>query len=200
MSLINTFNKIMFSILGENYQSSLNRRIHILITFLTSIILAIGLIGNIATSMNIFADIIALAGLIVSVVFFIIARNSDNYHRSIMPLLILSVVLISMYWFMGAGYDGMTGYLIFVYFLAFYTIVKPTQRKFSFFTFLLLYSALVLIQFIYPDLVLPYDTKEQRFFDFFTGGIVLFIFIYFILDIILKNYASENQKINSINN
>ncbi|GEM_PF-3116113 len=180
-------------------ETALERRIHILITFLTLIIIFAGSVANVLLGMNMWATIITAASFIIVVIFFIIARHEKHYQWSIVPLFIISVVLLSTVWFLNAGYDGNIINLMFVYFMGMYTIIQKKYKTIVFLTFLTMFSSLVVIQYSFPELVIPYDNKEQRFVDLLAGNILYFFFIYFIINIIIKSYTAENNEVAVMN-
>lgn len=199
MSLRTIKEKIYKLIFGDYYQLSLERRISILMNFLTLIIIIAGTINNVLLDVNIWSSIVFIITFFVILVFFLISRNSENFQRSVIPLWLVSLIVIPIAWFLNAGYDGNIYILLYIYFLALYTISLKKFQKYVFISFVSMYALLVTFSFYHPNWVIPYDNKYQRFADFLIGGVIYFIFIYYIMYIIVQNYSIERQKYSLLN-
>ncbi|MCX6146800.1 MAG: PAS domain S-box protein [Candidatus Kapabacteria bacterium] len=177
----------------------MDRKILILINFITIIFIVFGIAANYLLNLSIWGTIVMICALFVIIYFLNLSRNSQHYKKITFPLFIISLIFLTMMWFLNGGYDGNIGYLIFVYFIAIYSVAEKKYKKTVFLSYLILYSSLVAIHYYFPQFITPYDNIHQRFVDLFVGGILYFLLLYYIIDIILKNYALENFKVNQIN-
>lgn len=177
----------------------MRRKVYILLTFLSSMIILVGLISNIALGLNIYANIVTFIALMIVSALYYIARNRENYRYTIIPLFIASLVLLSLSWFVNAGYDGNLPSLFLLFFTAIYVIVSEKHRKLVFFFYTTTYASLIIIHYYYPHWIINYDNPQQRFIDLLIGGIIYSISMYFIIDIIVKNYKVEIDKNKQIN-
>ena len=192
--------KINNLIFGNIIEMSMRRKVYILLTFLSSMIILIGFISNVALGLNIYANIVTFVAFLIVITLYYIARNKENYLYTIIPLFISSLVLLSLSWFFNGGYDGNLPSLFLIFFTAIYVIVSEKHRKLVFIFYTSTYGSLLLIQHFYPNFIINYDNPQQRFIDLFVGGILYSITMYFIIDIIVKNYKVEievNKQINS---
>jgi PAS domain S-box-containing protein len=192
-------NKIENLIFGIDKPLEIDRKILILINFITIIFIVVGIAANYLLNLSIWGTIVMICALFVIIYFLNLSRNSQHYKKITFPLFIIALIFLTMMWFLNGGYDGNIGYLIFVYFIAIYSVAEKKHQKIVFVSYLLLYSSLVAIHYYFPQSIIPYDNIHQRFVDLFVGGILYFLLLYYIIDVILKNYALENFKVNQIN-
>jgi len=189
-------NKIIF---GDNKEISLDRTVFIIITIALFFIGVSGNIINIILDFSIGLILITAIAIIVVLFFYFIARNSKNYKKYVIPGLVLSILFIIFFWFLNDGYNGNTINLMFIFFIGIFIIIPAKMRFIFFITFTLIFSFLAFSHHYYPEYITQYKNEKQRFFDLLIGNITYFIFLYFILDTILKKYINENNKVKTIN-
>ena len=191
--------KINSLIFGKSEYLTLRRRIHILITFLTMLLGIVGIVQVLMLDSNLFTIITVTSGFILITFFYLNARNSENHNKTIFPLFIVSIVYIILSWFFDSGYNGTIPILLMSFFIAIFIIIDKNKRIAVFITYLITYTTLIIIAYYYPNYISTYYSEKQRFFDFLTSGIIYLFFLYFIINIIIKNYEAENKKIALIN-
>lgn len=199
MLKVNLMDKLKQIVFGDYKQLSLRRRVHILINFITIIIVSIGFTTNILVEMNIWANVVNTIALILLMIFYFHARNAKKHYKTIFPLYISSMFLLALAWFTNSGYDGNITSLYFVFFMAIYTITYYKYRLIVFISSLILFAILVLTHYYYPELIFHYDNPDQRFVDLFFGGLLYLFFMYSIVVVIVKFFEEENKKIADIN-
>jgi hypothetical protein len=186
-------------IFGSAVDQSLERKIQIILTFVSSVQLLLGIVYCIVAEMSIWLLVLNIAAAVAVVTFYFIARNSAHYQRSILPLFFLSTFFLSAAWLLNGGYDGNITTLMFVYFLLLYVIMQQRFRLVVFITFLTMISLLVSIQYFFPQYVLGYHNEEQRFGDMIISNLMYLILYYTFIDVIIKYYVQENTKFARIN-
>ncbi|MFZ4621629.1 MAG: PAS domain S-box protein [Bacteroidota bacterium] len=186
-------------VFGHDLPLMLERKIQILLTFLIGLMACLGFFFTIVLNMNPWLMLLAAVSTALIFGFFLIARNSDNYRRSIFPLFITSIALLSVAWLFNGGYDGNIMTLMFVMFLMLYVILPQRSRPVLFIAYIVMISALVIAQHYYPGIVIGYDNDHQRFIDMLFSNLFYLILFYYLIDVIVKNYADENTKTALIN-
>ncbi len=192
-------NRISKLIFGSNVDLSFKRRIHILICFIIMIFSVIAFINTIVLALESYLLYSSILGFFVITYFYLSARNSSNHEKTVFPLYITSLFFIIIVWISNSGYEGTTLLLMIMFFLVMYILVKKKYRLIVLFSYLILHTMLMFLQYYYPEYIVDYDSTKQRFIDILISGIVYLLFFYFIIDIIVKNYAIENEKIASVN-
>jgi PAS domain S-box-containing protein len=141
--------------------------------------------------------LIGLTALGSCVVFFYFmkARTARDYEKYIYHFIVISTSILSVGWIMNGGIDSNMTSLFFVYFVAVFTII-PTRHKFIvFLVYATNFVILIGVNYYYPSLITPYQTKEQRFVDMISGNLVYLLILYNLLAIMVKNYSFEQQKV-----
>lgn len=194
--IVKVLNKLL---LFKEDNLTLERKIHILVTFLAVLLLLFETGLNFFIGMNFWINLFTALYVVIGLAFYFLSKNDRYYQKSVLPLFIFSILLFSIVWVFNAGYDGNNVTLLILLFLVMYAIVQQRHRLIVFLTFLTLFSVLSIIQYFFPHLIFPYANREQRFIDLFLGNFFYFIFIYLIVNLIIKSYITENNKVIQIN-
>jgi signal transduction histidine kinase len=194
--IVNLLNKL---VLFKEENLTLSRKIHILITFLAVLLLLFETGLNLFIGMNFWINLFTALYVVIGLAFYLLSRNDKYYQKSVLPLFIFSILLFSIVWIFNAGYDGNNVSLLILLFLVIYAIVQQKYRQIVFLTFLTLFSALSIVQYYFPHIIFPYTNRDQRFIDLFLGNFFYFIFIYLIINLIIKSYIAENAKVIQVN-
>lgn len=193
-SLINRYNLLLVK---NNIFAPIEKRIFILITYLSLLMTIAGNVVNIILGLSVWLIGVTILGSLVVFYYFMKARNAQNYERYIYHFIAISSVILSVGWIMNGGIDSNMTSLFFVYFVAVFTIV-PTRHKFIvFLVYATNFIVLIGINYYYPSLITPYHTQEQRFVDMISGNLVYLLILYNVLAILMKNYSFEQQKVRS---
>ncbi|MBP6673044.1 MAG: PAS domain S-box protein, partial [Bacteroidetes bacterium] len=191
--------KLLRLIFGNTIDLNLERKVQIILTFLTFVLLSVGLIYCIVAEMSVWLLVLIGIAEVVIIIFYLIARNSANYRSSILPLFIISIFFLCAAWLLNGGYDGNIMTLMFAYFLLLYVIIQHQYRPIVFVTFLIMITLLICIQYMYPQYVHGYANEEQRFGDMIISNLMYLILFYSFIDLIIAHYVAENGKISRIN-
>ncbi|MCE1188732.1 MAG: PAS domain S-box protein [Ignavibacteria bacterium] len=182
-------------IIGPEDDSSLENRIFILINFLAFIVSLAGNTINIIFNLGLPLILVTAIGSIIMFYFYYRARYTKRTYKYLYPVFVVSCILISFLWFLNGGYNGNTLYLILVVFVPLFLIAPLNRKMVIFITYLLLTLGLILIQYVRPDLIMPYQTEQQRFADIFSGTLVYLLMLCSILTVISYTYRTEQQSI-----
>jgi len=199
MTFGNIIHIIRITIFGKHERISFHRKIFILLNFLTIALLLLAIFSNFLLELNIWANIVLIIGLGFLIFFYLNGRNSKNYEKTVVPLFLFSIIFFSTSWCFNGGYDSNISLLMLSFFLSIYMLVKVNLRHIVFYSYLFMYIILVGIQFYYPDMIVGYLDKDQRALDILITGIFSILFLYLIIDTIVKNFSMENKKIAEMN-
>ncbi len=195
MSSTERYGTIKNLIFGTNGPLPLQRRIHILLTFSVFVILVVGFIFTLAIDFHFWLSVMSATAAVVMLIFYYVARNFEQYQWSIMPLFVISTILLACGWLLNGGYDGNITTLILIFFQLQYFLVQPHHRRMIFLVSLALNSGLITFQYLFPHLVMGYDSEQQRFLDMLVSYALYFMLFYFFVDAIMTTNAEENSKI-----
>ncbi len=199
MNFDTIINKIEGFIYGTDGELPLKRKIYLLLSFSSIVVLLGGLTTNIMLDISILSSIAVSIGILFLSIFYFTARNFPKKKLIVNPLFFSSIVLLTFGWFTNGGYDGNVKTLMMVFFIAIYFIANPKMRIWVFISYLLMFSFSVIVQFIFPNSVLAYESLNQRFYDILISGILYLFLLYYIISIFTNSYESENDKVQIIN-
>lgn len=191
-SLINRYNLFLVK---NNIFAPIEKRIFILITYLSLLMTIAGNMVNIILGLSPWLIGLTALGSCVVFFYFMKARTARDYEKYIYHFIVISTSILSVGWIMNGGIDSNMTSLFFVYFVAVFTII-PTRHKFIvFLVYATNFVILIGVNYYYPSLITPYQTKEQRFVDMISGNLVYLLILYNLLAIMVKNYSFEQQKV-----
>jgi len=121
------------------------------------------------------------------------SRSSETYSPVLWLYILSGVVLLALTWFLNGGING-SDILVSMVALVAMTVVLKTRRLVLVFTILIpTMSILFLLEYLHPELIVPYGSREQRFLDIYFTLIIATAVISTILTMILQSHATEKQ-------
>jgi len=190
----NNLSKFLQYILGDNIHIPLEQRCVTGICFFLSIAFFI------TVPLNYFLNLPKI--IIISCFFFGILfglyyyfSRFKNKYKNIFWLLIVSTCLfITLSWFYNGGIDGSSTIISLIAIALINLIATGRQRHLSIFLIIFILGVLFFIEYIFPDSIVAYHSREDRFFDtYFTFMIAAFI-TSFVISYVLQNFREEREK------
>lgn len=168
-----------------------------LILALCLLIAAVGFVGTLINIVLHLGWYLILSTLIPTVIFSLIyfySRIKRKFILSKYVMVILSLTLLNLQWFINYGSYGPVLYL-FVVLESFIIIFFVKLEKFLF-TLLVFVnvSVLFLIEYLYPGLIGEYATREIRLLDVYTGMLIYLLLSIMLLNMAMKFYISQREK------
>ena len=109
------------------------------------------------------------------------------------------LVFTPVMWFSNNGLEG--GFQFYIFLFGAFTLAVVEGKKLLFFLLMLftISISLIIIGYIYPELVTQYPTKTDKFIDMFISFILVFIGILFLMYYYTKQFYKYNKKLNDTN-
>jgi len=183
-------------IVGSETKFSLQHRILNSAVFLGGVLSGIALITNILIGLYWASRILTFTGVILffSLHYYSLRTGKSNFV-AILGLGFLVLVFSPMMWFSNGGTMGGFQYYI-LFFIVGIQIATSGKIKWTLLSLMVLVTiSLIIIEYFYPNLIVHYDNKEDRYIDIIIsifiaiGGIIIYTGIYF------KQYESANNKL-----
>lgn len=187
--------KVIDFIFAENEDLSLENRI-----FLSAIIIGVftSIVGstiNLVLNTSLPAVIIPLLLSVLLIILYYFIRFKRIIEPLIFPIIITSIVGISVIWVFNGGINGsntMPGFVILILGLI---TVSNTQKKYVLILFLSSFSFVYLIQFYRPDLIVNFKNENDRWIDSIFTLFYSSYFIFLIIKFLHENYTRERRKV-----
>ena len=192
------FGVIPMSIIFGNIGAfSLKKRI-LIITTLFAVILSI--ISAVLSYISNLHSILVIIPIISAVIFFYLfyaAKRTED--TTIISFIYISVciLVLTIVWFYNDGYNSAHSLLIFNATIMSIMITTNRHRVIVFTTYLIMIASLIIIQYYHPELIYPYHSENDRFYDILFSTILNMIIMYSLIKYVLKNYDMEQQKVNN---
>jgi PAS domain S-box-containing protein len=181
-------------IFGEDEDFSLEYHLFIsalVVGLLTSVL---GSVINWILITSLPAVIVPFALSFILLVIYYLARFKKIIEPFIVPIIILSLFVISITWIFNGGINGsniMPGFVILILGL----IVFPEKlKKYVVILFLVLNIIIYLIQLLRPDLIVNFQSETERWIDSLLTLIYTSYFIFLIIVFVRKQYTFEKRK------
>lgn len=145
---------------------------------------------------NFISQIIDISCIIYSLSSYIYSLRFNNHEKLIIPTFIFLYIAIISGWFFNNGIHG--GMPFFFFILSCYSCVF-FKKPFNISIPLIIATVLVLIavEFLYPELIIPYTSKTHHFIDVGASVFICLIVNGISIHIIYKRYEIE-RNINKI--
>jgi signal transduction histidine kinase/ActR/RegA family two-component response regulator len=166
----------------------------LIICFFIAVIGILGTLVNIVLNLGIVPVLsTAFATTIFSLVY-LFCRIKGKYFFSKYALIIASLILLDIQWFINFGSYGPILYLyVIIESLVIIFFKKNEKIIFSIVVFLNV-SVLFFIEYRYPMSVGKYSSLEARLFDIYTGMLIYLFLSIILLNIAIKFYISQKEK------
>lgn len=194
------FEKYKMFILGDSSKYELPKRIFLLITHISLIIIFLAIVSDILLALESTLVLITVIVFIIVLLLHFHVKRSQFSAKYSGIFFVLTISALATVWIYNGGYDGNNGVLAFVYFMAMIVILPKQFRITAFIIFSILIVGLVTYQYLYPESIFSYSDEYQRFFDLALGYFLFLILGYNIQTTILNNYEHEHDIVKLKNN
>lgn len=156
--------------------------------------------GVCATLLNYYSEnpvrelIITLVATAVPIVFYIASRlfHADRYLR--VPLVIIFLGILCTAWITNQGSNGSTLAYFFILFVAMKIILSPPYDKLLMGISFIAVTALFILEYFMPDLIIPYINPSNMFLDKVMSLMICLVVITILVHLILKEHQNERAR------
>lgn len=192
---VNGFDKIVSMLIGNTVDFSLEHRFFTAACFVGSTAGLLATIINIAFSLAPSLIITTIGVTITYYLFYYISLRKRIYKGLILPYVLISILTIGYIWFINAGSNGPVSYILITGFLVYIIITKGFIRITVIILFTLTLSALFILEYKFPDLIINYSDAKSKFYDLYLTALFCLGLITFIISYIMSNYQEEREKV-----
>ena len=183
-----------FSILGSSHTTSFEVRFFNLSAFIASVL---GVTSSLINLLNDFPLIFNISVCVTAgsfVIIYYLSRFQNLTEKLKIPFLTVMIVSMTYAWFYSEGILGSTPYLFIFTCLATPFIFKLSKNIVL--TIVISIAALlILIQFFYPQAILPYPSYNDRFSDNAVTLVAILVITGITITLFIKNLEREQQTI-----
>jgi hypothetical protein len=177
---------------GDPEIYSLENRIFNSVMILTSLVGGIATLYNIMLSNNRMLTACSAVSALVTLLAYGYSRKTMKYKRLVTPVVLYFFVIMIVSWLSNDGTKGAGADFFFLLMTIGILLIK---KPFPVFAVALVGTliALLILEFLYPSLLIGYDNSTQRFFDVGISLIVCLVFNGMIIHIVFQEYLRERQ-------
>lgn len=195
MAYPNGYSNILNTIFGDPEKLGLEQRCVIGICFFTAVSMFLGFFWNIAIAMPVETVIFSLGFSILFSFFYYRSRYKSQVKSWFWPLFISGCLFCTLFWKYNNGLSGDPTIIALMAVVIIATIAQRRQRILTSFLILILIALLLVIEYHFPELVLEYSNRRNKFLDnYITFCISVFIAVS-IINYIMNGYQAERRKV-----
>jgi PAS domain S-box-containing protein len=186
--------RIISYLIGDDEDFSLEHRLLISAILIGILISVFGSLINLILSTSLVAVLapLVLAALVLVMYYFV--RFKKMIRPFTMPLIIISIIGISIIWIYNGGINGSNIMPSFVIFILGLIVVRNKFKKYIFVFFIFINLVILLLQRYSPDLITSFPTETDRWNDNVLTMIYSAYLIYLIITFFHKNYTLEKDR------
>ncbi|RLD55174.1 MAG: hypothetical protein DRJ05_13385 [Bacteroidetes bacterium] len=187
------FEKFVHNVIGSPEEYNLEHRFFNASCFIGAVAAIFATIINIWLQLNI--ALIFTTSLFTIVLWFLhyLSYKKKHYKPLVLPFIVTTLSILAGIWFINAGSEGTITHLLIIAMLLYVVLTKGLARKIAISSVLIVFTALMVTEYLYPELIVGYENSTSRFFDVYFTIVVDFLLIAFISSFIMKSYFDERN-------
>lgn len=188
--------RLYLFIAGDEDSFRFEHRIFNLSGFVLAVFCIQGTIINYLLGLHPATVWLAIAGIIISVFIFYIARIKKYFTPSIIIIYALAAIFIlsPLHFFNGAS-AGPTIYLLIMMLNIFLLIAPPKMQLWLYGMYTVAILAMFLFEYLFPNMAVAYTSSTQRIADHVTVIIYSFFFTMIVIRLFRRSYDREQNTI-----
>lgn len=184
---------VLLKILGYGNEFTLQHRIFNATSFAAIIINIITALINYYLNLKPFTYLFPFFSSFLFVGFYLYSIHIKNFYLiSRVTFIYLLFFFVPIYWFLNGGSQGGFQYFT-IFFLIILVTTIPGKKRVFIIGYLLMLLAILCLEYFYPNLVIGYSTRKDRYIDVIVSYTILSIIILIVLNIYVKLYEHANK-------
>jgi len=193
------FSTLINKLFGDESTCELEHRCYNGVCFFAASGCFVAAILNSVIGISIFPTIVTLGiGIIYGVLYFN-GRFSADYQAMMWLFVLSGAALLMATWFLNGGINGPGLVVSMVALVAMTAVLKPGKRVWVAYVFIPLMSFLFGWEYFFPELLLGYQTRVERFIDLYLTLLIATVVIFKVFSMVMDAYALERQRIEEAN-
>lgn len=165
-----------------------------------SVVLSLAiLVNNLALGLDPHLNILVGFSLFFFSGIYYFSRFRKHYLFPMWALLLFCMAIIPSVWFLNSGIFGSTVYIGFVILTLIIILSRGTARFILAGLFIAIILAAIIVEYYYPGLVVPYESRAMQFADIVLNLAFSFIMMSLLVMLMVKNYEEEKSKADEAN-
>ncbi|NOX48325.1 MAG: response regulator [Chlorobi bacterium] len=189
------FEKFVHNVIGSPEEYNLEHRFFNASCFMGGVAALFATIINIWLKLNMLLIFTTSLFTIVLWYFHRLSFKKKQYKSLIFPFIVITLAILAGVWFINAGSKGTIMHLLVIAMLLYVVLTKDMARVFAISAILIVFTALMITEYLYPELIVGYENSTSRFFDVYFTIMFDFLLVAFISSFIMKSYYDERNMV-----
>jgi signal transduction histidine kinase len=193
-SIARLFVSLNEKIIGSPDSKPLEQRIFTMITFYSILQCLMATVANLIAELDLFIILFPFCVSVFFAIFYYYSKRNKAEEKIVWSFILIALTTLVIIWINNGGYDSPNGYVYYLAMMLAIIIIGEKRRPIVLWLFVILFMALLIFSYSYPNLIVPYQSAKDRFMDlFFTTTYNMFL-LYGIITYIMNNYQIERTK------
>jgi signal transduction histidine kinase len=194
------FNKTNHKLLDINIFTPLHKRIFVTVLFMSILVTLIGILLNLILGLNEYLTLLFVISFLFSIVIFFLVkkRNSDELQKYYYLYWIGIFSILPSVWILGGGIDGSLMILFVLIYIRLFLTTRE-KRGIALVISVLFIVALILFDYYFPNIIIRFESKEQRTVYLVKAFVVYLVFIHCLLEFIMIQNKIEHRRLETYN-
>lgn len=136
-----------------------------------------------------------VAGLIVGMLYWL-SVYKKIYRVSIVLFIVFLFIFTPFMWLTSGGIAGSTAFCIILFSALIAVLLRGIPRLIALGCFVLTTFSLILLEYMYPAIIISYNNDFQRYIDVSVGLLMVLISITSLFAVIIRHYIIEHRQAN----
>lgn len=188
--------KIGAMIAGDPSRFPLEHRIFNSTTIVITSFAILGSIANHFLGLHPMTVWMGVVGFFVAATFYYYSRAKGVFGIGItLGFVFTSILILGTIHFFNGGLDGNVIYLLIMLLNIFLLVVPEGYQKIIYIIYYLAFVCLLLLEYNFPEWVVPYKNTEERFMDHGVTMFYCLLFTAVVISLFRKSYNREREKV-----
>ena len=189
-------NKTKLIIAGSQEEIGLQHQILNVVVFTGGLLSGISLVVNYALGLHWGSVAIAFMSVLVCSFAYLHSRiTKSSFHLRFSALLFLILIFTPAIWFFNGGTMGSFMYFVPLFVVTIYVANNGLTRFLFIALLLFVTTVLILLEYIYPDMVAQYANRDTRYIDLLLAFFLSFAGLLTYLNLSDKIFSESNKKL-----
>jgi signal transduction histidine kinase len=190
---------VYHTLIGYEDGNTLNNSFFNGISLITALFTSIALISNIIIGLPLLINFLTFICVLSFLALYYTSRILKKSKIAIQLYLGLFLLIIPSFWFGNGGLHGSTIHVVYALLAISVIILDKKPRIIFLATYMSMVMGLITIEYLYPSLILSYETRLQQFLDIIVVIPFSFTFISLSVVCVVFGYKKEKAKAEEAN-
>ena len=184
---------LFYTLAGNRKDLSLQHRLFNITILSTAFFVFAGSIVNIYLDLNIYIKLYTVSLFVFLSLIYYLSFRYKVYKTLLLLYLLLVLITVISLWFINGGSKGPTAFSFIIIIYIFNLLYENKKKTLINIFIIIVFTSLYITEYLYPSIVVAYETENDRFFDNFFTAIFYISTMSFISIFFFKSFYDDKK-------